>query len=67
MSLVGTIPSRHFAMVLSANVNNKNLSDEAFRELVRNTILYVEGGKQYTTETGRKFVSEDEARQNEKL
>jgi hypothetical protein len=30
--------------MLSVNVNNKSLSDDAFREIVRNTVAHVEGG-----------------------
>ena len=44
MSAYNTIPAKHFVQMLSVNVNNKALSDEAFRELVRNTIATVEGG-----------------------
>lgn len=44
ISSYNTIPAKHFVQVLAANVDNENMSDEAFRELVRNTVSQVEGG-----------------------
>lgn len=44
MSSYNIIPAKHFVQMLAANVNNKELSDEAFRELVRNSVPIVEGG-----------------------
>lgn len=40
-----TIPARNFVKTLAANVDNQKLSDEAFREFVRNTLPIVVGGK----------------------
>jgi hypothetical protein len=45
ISSYNTIPAKHFVQVLAANVDNENMSDEAFRELVRNTVSQVEGGQ----------------------
>lgn len=45
ISAYNTIPAKHFVQMLAVNVDNKALSDEAFRELVRNTINTVEGGQ----------------------
>ncbi len=45
-----TIPARHFVKTLAANVDNATLTDEAFRELVRNTLPIVTGGKVKTEE-----------------
>ena len=46
--MIGTkITARNFAQMLAVNVNNKKLSDDAFRELVRNTVPHVEGGQSY--------------------
>jgi len=41
------ITARNFVHTLAVNVNNKKLTDEAFRELVRNTVAHVEGGQSY--------------------
>lgn len=41
----GLIPARHFVQIVSANVQNENLSDTAFREMVKAAIGEVEGGK----------------------
>lgn len=38
------IPAKHFVQMLAANMNNAKLSDEAFREMVVNTLPFVEGG-----------------------
>lgn len=38
------IPAKHFVQMLAANMNNTKLSDEAFREMVQNTLQFVEGG-----------------------
>ena len=44
--MIGTkITARNFVQTLAVNVSNKKLSDEAFRELVRNTVMHVEGGQ----------------------
>ena len=57
-SMLHTIPAIHFVQMLSENVNNESLSDDAFRELVRNTLKRVEGGelkdykKSHVTDTG---------------
>lgn len=48
-----TIPAKHFVQVLASNVNNEKLTDEAFREMVRNTIDIVEGGQNGTLEPVR--------------
>lgn len=42
------IPARHFVKTLAANVDNEKLSDEAFREFVRNTLPIVSGSKTKT-------------------
>lgn len=39
------VPSRNFVKTLAVNVGNERLSDEAFREFVRNTLPIVEGGE----------------------
>ena len=36
-----TVPAKSFCGMLEANVDNKNLSDEGFREFVRNSITIV--------------------------
>ena len=41
------ITARNFVHTLAVNVDNKKLTDEAFREIVRNTIAHVEGGFAY--------------------
>lgn len=44
------IPARHFVKTLAANVDNEKLTDEAFREMVRNTLPIVSGGKTEKTD-----------------
>lgn len=39
-----TIPAKSFVQMLAANVDNAKLTDEAFREMVKNTLPHVEGG-----------------------
>ena len=39
------IPARHFVQTLVENVDNQKLTDEAFREFIRNTLPIVEGGE----------------------
>lgn len=41
----GRVPAKNFIQTLAVNVNNEKLSDEAFRELIRNTLPIVEGGE----------------------
>ena len=38
-----TIPSDHFAKFLAANIDNAQLNDKDFRELVRNSLQIVVG------------------------
>ena len=41
----GRVSAKSFIQVLAMNVGNEKLSDEAFRELVKNTLPAVEGGE----------------------
>ena len=45
MSHVRTVPAESFAKILTANVDNKKISDVDFREFVRNTLPIVEGAE----------------------
>lgn len=36
-----TVPADHFASTLEANVDNRKLTDKAFRQFVRNTLPIV--------------------------
>jgi hypothetical protein len=36
------VPAEHFVQLLSANVDNRALSDEAFRQFVRNSLSVVQ-------------------------
>lgn len=39
------VPARHFVQTVTVNVNNDKLTDEAFRQFIRNTLPIVEGGE----------------------
>ena len=49
---VSMIPAKNFVATLAGNVNNPNLTDKDFRDLVRNTLPIVkyEGHMEYTGE-----------------
>ena len=41
----GRISAKSFIQVLAMNVENDKMSDEAFREMIKNTLPAVEGGE----------------------
>lgn len=53
----GKIPASSFLDTIVANVNNKGLSDDEFREFIRDTLPIVEGSN-YTHEDRDKADSE---------
>ena len=46
-----TIPADHFAQIIAANVDNTNLTDAEFREMIRNTLPIVPEAKLEPKET----------------
>ena len=44
------VPAENFIGTLRANVDNKKLTDKAFREFVRNPLTVVEGGQESAPE-----------------
>jgi len=41
-SIVRTVPAENFMSTIAANVDNENVSDEQFREFIRNTLPIVQ-------------------------